>query len=326
MMTEAYFLQAILADPGADDCWLVLADWLEEQGQTDRAELVRLQVLLRKEKRWRPRVRPEKRVQELLAAGVKPLVPSIINSVGIELALIPPGVFWMGSTRNLAVADDDEFPRHRVEITRPFLLGIYPVTQAQYEKVTGENPSYFSPLGPGRATVKHVDTRRLPVENVSYNDIQRFCRTLEMLEEGPGRAYRLPTEAEWEYACRACICSSAYTFGLRLTRKEARFGGMGGAHPVPVGSYRPNLFGVYDMHGNIWEWCEDWYDPNYYAWAPGQDPTGPPTGERRVLRGGGWSTPVSLCRSALRGHNSVGARHNYNGFRVALSIESANAP
>ena len=89
---------------------------------------------------------------------------------------------------------------------------------------------------------------------------------------------------------------------------------------MPVGSYRPNLFGLYDLHGNVWEWCSDWYEQDWYERTPGQDPSGPADGERRVLRGGGWSTPSSLCRSALRGHNTVDARHNYNGFRVAVSI------
>ncbi|MFO0880345.1 MAG: SUMF1/EgtB/PvdO family nonheme iron enzyme [Gemmataceae bacterium] len=322
MTTEAFFLQAILSDPAANDSWLVLGDWLEEQGQLERAELVRLQVQLRLEKRWRPRARPEKRVQELLAAGVRPCIPSFVNSVGMELALVPPGQFWMGSTRQQTWADVDEFPRHRVEITQPFYLGVHAVTQQQFEQVTGMNPSFFRTEGEGRHLIKHINPDPLPVENVSYEDAIKFCRSLSELPEeaARGRIYRLPSEAEWEYACRACICSSAYSFGSRLTRKQARFGGMGGGHPVPVGSYRPNLFGLHDMHGNVWEWCADWYDTEYYSRSPVQAPPGPRVGHRRVLRGGGWSTNVELCRSGKRGHNSPTARHRYNGFRLALSV------
>jgi uncharacterized protein (TIGR02996 family) len=316
------FLQAILADPADDTDWLVLADWLEEQDQPDRAELTRLQVSLRREKRWRARAKPEKRVQELLASGVRPCVPTWTNSIGVEFALIPPGVFWMGSTRQQLWSDEDEHPRHRVAITRPFFLAVHHVTQEQFERVTGKNPSWFRRDGPGANQVKHLDTGRLPVESVSYNDTRQFCKRLSRLaaERKAGRVYRLPSEAEWEYACRAGICHTAYHFGPRLTRKDARYGGMGGGHPVPVGSHRPNLFGLCDMHGNLWEWCEDWYDNNYYLNTPSNDPGGPENGFRRVLRGGGWSTPVDLCRSALRGHNLLDARHNYNGFRLAVSI------
>jgi uncharacterized protein (TIGR02996 family) len=322
MNTEAAFLEAILADPSDDTTWLVLADWLEEQGQLDRAELVRLQTRLRRETRWRDRAKPEKRVQELLTAGVRPCVPTITNSIGMVFALIPPGVFWMGSIRQQPdIVGHDERPRRRIEITRPFFLGIHHVTQGQYEQITNGNQSYFRPERPGAYSVRHIDPRMLPVDSVSYLDSSSFCRTLALLDEEKKaqRIYRLPTEAEWEYACRACICHSAYHFGLRLTRKEARFNGMGGAHPLPVGSYRPNLFGIHDMHGNLWEWCADWYDVGYYQTGPLLDPPGPDSGDRRVLRGGGWSTPMSLCRSALRGHNTPGARHNYNGFRVAIS-------
>jgi uncharacterized protein (TIGR02996 family) len=320
--TEATFLRAILAEPTDETTWLALADWLDEHDDPRRAELVRLQVLLRHEKRWRARSRPEKRAQELLAAGVRPCVPTWTNSAGIEFALVPPGAFWMGSTRQQLWSDDDEHPRHRVALTRAFHLGVYQVTQEQYERVTGKNPSWFQPGGRGAAQVKHLDTRRLPVDSVSYEDIETFCRKLSALpeEKKAGRAYRLPTEAEWEYACRAGVCHHAYHFGPRLTRREARYGGMGGGHPVPVGSHRPNLFGLHDMHGNVWEWCEDWYAEAYYRSAISSDPIGPENGIRRVLRGGGWSTPVDLCRSALRGHNRLDARHNYNGFRLALSI------
>jgi formylglycine-generating enzyme required for sulfatase activity len=185
----------------------------------------------------------------------------------------------------------------------------------------GGNPSWFGPSGEGAALVGPAERPRLPVETVSYRDAAAFCRRLSARpeEKAAGRRYRLPSEAEWEYACRAGVCQTAYHFGSRLSPRDARFNGRG-AHPLPVGSFRPNLFGLFDMHGNVWEWCADWYDEAYYKRGPTLDPTGPEDGERRVLRGGGWSTPAALCRSALRGHNTLNARHNYNGLRVAVSV------
>jgi len=322
MNNEASFLQAILAQPEADDTWMVLADWLEETGQAERAELVRLQLTLRRESN-RERRRPcEKRVQTLLLHGVRPCVPTITNSLGMQFALIPPGLFWMGSSHHRGPADEDEFPAHLVEITKPFFLGVHHVTQGQYQRIMRRNPSYFGPKGAGAAATQHLDRDNLPVESVSFEDIELFCRRLSdrVEEKKAGRRYGLPTEAQWEYACRAGICHTAYHFGSRLRIRLARFNGHGNRHPLPVGSHLPNLFGLHDMHGNVWEWTADWYDADYYSKSPLRDPTGPATGHRRVLRGGGWSTPPELCRSALRGHNSTDARHNYNGFRLALPV------
>jgi uncharacterized protein (TIGR02996 family) len=318
---EAGFLQAIRDSPAALDTWLVLADWLEEQRQADRAELVRLSVQLRQELDRRARVPLERRARALARAGAQPCVPTLTNSLGLRLALVPPGSFWMGSPHRRGASDDDEFPCHRVTITRPLYLGVTQVTQAQYEQVMGTNPSYFGPGGEGGPQVRHLDARRLPVESVSYRDVVAFCRRLSVLpeEKKAGRVYRLPSEAEWEYACRAGIGHTAYHFGSRLTGREARFGSAGGGHPLPVGSFPPNLFGLYDLHGNVWEWCADWYDNRYYERSPSLDPPGPADGQRRVLRGGGWGTPATWCRSALRGHNTPDARYNYNGVRVAVS-------
>jgi uncharacterized protein (TIGR02996 family) len=321
---EAAFLQSILDNPTGEDTWPVLADWLEEDGQLDRAELVRLHVRLRSALPRRGRAGLEKRVQKLLSGGVRPCVPTITNSLGMKLTLIPPGCFTMGSAKRSSSTDGDELPPHPVTISKAFYLGTHQVTQDQFTSVMRRNPSHFGPNGGGALRVQHLDMSTLPVDSVSYEDIEEFCRRLSSraAEKRAGRIYRLPTEAEWEYACRAGVSHTPYHFGRRLPARVARFNGNGGGHPVPVGSYPPNLFGLYDMHGNVWEWCSDWYDDRYYTRTPESDPAGPRRGERRVLRGGGWSSSPNLCRSALRGHNTVDARHDYNGFRVALSLPS----
>jgi uncharacterized protein (TIGR02996 family) len=326
---EQAFLQAILERPSADDSWLVLADWLEENGNGPRAELVRLQITLRREARPRARTAGEKRVQQLLSADVRPVVASFVNSIGVQMALVPPGEFYMGSPsqRGRAVDDANEFPRRLVRISRPFYLGARQVTQGQYRAVMDGNPSYFSSFGPGREAVAGLENDHLPVENVSYVDVDEFCRRLSEspVEKKAGRVYRLPTEAEWEYACRGCICQSAYSFGSRLLPRHARFGDPDGS-PRPVGVGRANLFGLRDMHGNVWEWCSDWYAGDYYQWGPTQDPPGPDEGAERVLRGGGWCSKSRLCRSAVRGHNALTARLNYNGFRLALTASQQGQP
>jgi uncharacterized protein (TIGR02996 family) len=313
-------LAALVADPTAEDTWQVLGDCLEEEGLLAQAELTRLQIRLRQEREWAARQKPERRVRELLASGVMPCMPTLENSVGMRFVLIPPGYFWMGSPRTLS-NEIDQQPRRLVRLTRPFFLGIFPVTQQQYAAVRRRNPSAFSAKGVFAARVANLDTSHWPVESVSFKDIQRFLEALGRRpeEHEARREYRLPTEAEWEYACRAGICHTAYTFGRSLRPTDARFDRENDS-PMPVGSYRPNLFGLYDTHGNVWEWTADWYDAGYYSYAPSEDPPGPESGHRRVLRGGGWSTPSNLCRSALRGHNSIHARHDYNGFRVALTV------
>lgn len=323
MNSENDFLQAILAEPTAEDTWLVLADWLEETNQPQRAELLRLQIQLRQETRITYRAGREARVRALLAAGVKPCSPTIENSIGMKFVLIPAGVFWMGARAGLRTGQADAQPRRLVRLTRPFFLGIHQVTQTQYSDVMRRNPSYFGPKGPVSTRFAHLERSDWPVESVSYNDIQEFLDTLSKRrqESKEGRVYRLPTEAEWEYGCRGCICTTSFAFGKKLHHTEACFDGRH-QHPRPVGSYRSNLFGLHDMHGNVWEWTADWYAPDYYRVGPSDDPTGPKNGTRRVLRGGGWSTSPSLCCSSLRGHNTLDARHDYNGFRVAFSLHT----
>jgi uncharacterized protein (TIGR02996 family) len=326
---EATFLAALLAEPSDETTWLALADWLEEDGQGERAELVRLVRRLRTlpvMKRTKERARLEDRLAELLEAGVRPVVPEVVNSIGMRLALIPPGRFRMGSPADEVEHGANEGPLHEVEISRAFYLGVHEVTQAQYQRVMGGNPSYFSPRGRGKGRVKGQDTASFPVEQVSWEEATEFCRRLSKLaqEKSARRRYRLPSEAEWEYCCRGGASSStAFHTGESLSSHQANFDGRYEKGPFlgrtcAVGSYRANAFGLYDMHGNIWEWCEDWYADGYYRSSPRRDPPGPPRDSHRALRGGCWDGLASACRSAYRVGSEPGEGSYYDGFRVAV--------
>ena len=262
--------------------------------------------------------------------------PIITNSVGIKLARIPAGTFVMGSPRGEAERDDKE-ERHEVSITKPFYLGVYEVTQAEYVAVMkgvrdGNNRSTFQ-----------GDDR--PVENVEWKMSKSFCEQLSARPEevDAGRKYRLPTEAEWEYACRAGTLT-AFHVGDSLSSEQANFNGnhpAGGGETgnylrrtAPVGSYEPNAFGLFDMHGNVAEWCADWYDPDYYLNSPEEDPLGPPFGVVStkftnnanqnffvVVRGGCWVDDGRACRSAYRYRAMPNTQYQLIGFRVACDVE-----
>ena len=218
-----------------------------------------------------------------------------------------------------------------MRITKPFYLGVYAVTQEEYERVTGNNPSWFSRGGAEKDAVAGLDTRRFPVENVSWHDAVEFCRRLSELpgEKAAGHVYRLPTEAQWEHACRAGA-TTRFSFGNECNGRQANCDGRypcgtleKGPHlgrTAQVGSYPANVFGLYDMHGNVWQLCEDWYDGGYYAGLPMDNPAGPTFGLHRVVRGGGWFHGAGDCRSANRGHNAPGDRGHYLGFRVSLTL------
>jgi uncharacterized protein (TIGR02996 family) len=332
-MNADALLAEILANPDDDLPRLVHADWLEEHGDP-RAELVRLQLLLRGEMDEPARLAAEKRARELIQSGVAPCVPILTNSIGMELVLVRPGAFWMGSPGSEAGRYADEGPRHRVRISRPFYLGRFQVTQQQYQRVLGQGPSHFQ-AGGGAEMVAGLDTSRFPVESVSWMDATAFCEALSALPEEArhGRTYRLPTEAEWEYACRAGTAWCApFHYGHSLSSRQANFDGQvpyGRVRPGPnlrrpcaVGSYRPNAFGLYDMHGNVWEWCADWFAEDYYQTSPEEDPTGPASGESKVLRGGSFYYIGASCRAAIRFGRRPTARSSLDGFRVALSVES----
>ena len=229
------------------------------------------------------------------------------NSIGMEFVLIPAGSFTMGADKNFENAGDDETPQHRVSISKPFYLGKFEVTQAQWTAVMGNNPSNFK----GRSN---------PVEQVSWHDVQVFITRLNK-QEGHSR-YRLPTEAEWEYAARAGT-TGAYSFGddADSLGRYAWYWDNSGEKTHPIGQKEPNAWGLYDMHGNVWGWVQDWYGERYYASSPGTDPKGPSSGSDRVSRGGGWYYNAQYCRSAFRYYFTPGYRFSDNGFRLALSPE-----
>ena len=220
----------------------------------------------------------------------------IINGLGMKLAWIPPGAFIMGSPFN----EEGRFlneTQHKVTLTKGFYLGIYQVTTEQWQALMGDNPSHFR------------GEKNLPVEHVSWEDCHRF---LTRLSEKEGPAYRLPTEAEWEYACRAGT-TTAFYFGDTIHRDQANYQRK---KTTPVGRFPPNAWGLYDMHGNVWEWCWDWYDE--YLKGEVVDPTGLPSRDFRVSRGGSFINSAERVRCASRyAHRPVDYPSNV-GFRVAL--------
>jgi formylglycine-generating enzyme required for sulfatase activity/mono/diheme cytochrome c family protein len=253
--------------------------------------------------------------------------PDVINSVGMKFVRIPAGKFRMGSPEDEKGRGADE-QAHDVEITKSFHLGIYEVTQGEYEVVMGKNPSGFSAGGRKKEMVKAFkDTRRFPVEQVSWDNAVDFCEKLSARpeEKAAGRKYRLPTEAEWEYACRGGADEQHYSpfhFGPSLSSEQANFGDVL-KRTTTVGSYPPNAFGLYDMHGNVAEWCADSYDEDFYKAGPRKDPRRDErpgdTLKRRVLRGGSWSNDGERCRAAARLQSPPGyAGGNAYGFRVIL--------
>ena len=221
------------------------------------------------------------------------------KGIKLEMVLIPAGKFKMGSPASEKGRHNDE-KQHEVTLTKPFYMGKYEITQEQWIGVMGNNPS-------------SIKGAKLPITGVSREDCQEFIKKLNEKTSG---GYRFPTEGEWEYSCRAGT-STAYSFGAILTEGEANYGEGAAGRIKAVGSYNPNAFGLYDMHGNVWEWCEDRYG-EYPAGAV-TDPTGPATGERRVLRGGSFAFNVSLARSSNRLIFSPSNRLISVGFRLATT-------
>ncbi len=236
---------------------------------------------------------------------------SFTNALGMEFVWIKPGTFTMGSPFSESGRDDDK-RQHRVTLTKGFHMQTTEVTQGQWQAVMGSNPSHFSSCGSD-----------CPVEQVSWNDVQEYIRKLN---QKTGQTYRLPTEAEWEYACRAGT-DTPFSTGNCLSTSEANYDGdypyegcpkgHDRKSPVKVGSFASNAWGLYDMHGNAWEWCSDWKGD--YPSGHVTDPTGPSSGGYRVDRGGGWGSVARDCRSANRYYGRPGLRGFNLGFRLVLS-------
>jgi formylglycine-generating enzyme required for sulfatase activity len=277
-----------------------------------------------------------------------------LTVAGITFALIPPGRFLMGSPEDEQPYRYDDEAQHEVEIAKAFYLGVYPVTQAQWQAVMGSNPSRFK-------------GDSLPVETVSWHDCQAFCNCLSaktgrVVRQPPQKKYtfRLPFESEWEYACRAGTTTAYYSGnGEAVLGLAGWYYGNSGGKTHPVGKLAANAWGLYDMHGNVWEWCADWYGGNYEGGGeasasppfpglgsraprrrlgqqrqelprgrpqqaragrpePAPRVSGGPVMYRRVLRGGSCYNYAALCRSAFRGYDDPGSRGSNCGFRVVL--------
>ncbi len=260
----------------------------------------------------------------VLCSSNSSFADEITNHIGMKVVLIRAGEFLMGSkqaTKTTAVRYGgkakwfmDEKPHHRVVLTKPFYISMSEVTQKQYEDIMGVNPSHFK-------------SKNLPVEQVSWMDAGEFCRRLSRIE---GKTYRLPTEAEWEYACRAGTYASFY-FG----NDDARIGEYAwfrdnADETHPVCKKEPNEWGICDMLGNVWEWCSDVYGK--YTQKAGilrpfisvKDPQGPDEGPRRILRGGGWNSPVYSLRCAVRLGVFPEKKTNTYGFRCVMEYDDEN--
>jgi serine/threonine protein kinase/formylglycine-generating enzyme required for sulfatase activity len=278
-----------------------------------------------------------------------------VNSLGMKFRLIPPGEFRMGSNpveieESLPNAQDNalwqactksEGPQHKVVLTKPFYLSEREVTQSEFKRIVGKNPSWFVATSGGRDLVTGLDTFQHPVESVSWNDAADFCTKLGHRENlasvylrkngavtiTPEIGYRLPTEAEWEFACRAGTTTKWWTGDSADRLADGAWYGRPEGRPQPVGQLKPNPFGLFDMHGNVYEWVQDWWDPDYYGQFQEQtavDPTGRVLQEGlRVARGGDWFYSASDARSAARWAIAPAARPWVSaGFRVALPVEA----
>ncbi|MDY0168482.1 MAG: formylglycine-generating enzyme family protein [Thermoguttaceae bacterium] len=346
-LADAWWDLAQAADPDSSPVWFVRAEYWYQQAKPQISNpLVKAKVGQRLQELGGLSLPTSKRGDRMPPPAVAPFdakqaaqhqqalakhldVPvEKTNSIGMKFVLIPPGEFMMGSTaqeveRLLGEARRQkapewyferlprEAPQHRVRISRWFYMGLYEVTQGQYERVMGNNPSQFK----GNA--------QLPVERVTWHDAVEFCRRLSMLpqEKEAGTTYRLPTEAEWEYACRAGT-TTLYSFGddAAIIGQYTWWSGNSREQTQPVGRLRPNAFGLFDMHGNVWEWCADWYGKRYYANSPTDNPAGPASDSDRVRRGGAWDLHAFCCRSAYRNSRPPDVRSHSSGFRVALVI------
>jgi formylglycine-generating enzyme required for sulfatase activity len=225
----------------------------------------------------------------------------LTNGIGMKFVLLPPGTFMQGSPLTEAARNPDE-TLHKVTLRKGFYMAVNTVTQGQWQEIMGNNPSQFK------------GEKDVPVEMVTWNECQEFIKKLREKDNHP---YRLPTEAEWEYACRAGT-TTAFHFGETLSRDQANCGANRN-RPTPGGTFPANAWGLHDMHGNVWQWCQDW--SGAYPQTDVVDPQGPETGTNRVVRGGSWADVHSCCRSAFRNSDAPGARFAFFGFRLCFFVD-----
>jgi len=257
------------------------------------------------------------------------LSPEFTNSIGMRMKLIPTGEFLMGSPANESGRDSSEGPQHRVQITHPFYFGIYEVTQGQWESVMRTTPWKWQ--------VNARDGNDIAATFVSWEDAAKFCTELTLDERQSGQlaateVYHLPTEAEWEYACRAGSTTS-WSFGNDAT-ELATYGWFennarspGHEYPHAVGDKLANSWGLYDIHGNVGEWCSDWFDHfSHSTVGITADPQGPVSGSQRVNRGGSWYSTAQNARSAFRISDGPEVRFSFIGFRAVRTIVTSIAP
>jgi formylglycine-generating enzyme required for sulfatase activity/Tol biopolymer transport system component len=246
----------------------------------------------------------------------------IANSVGMELALVRPAAFTMGMPDQKVTDVPPECPAHLVRITRPFYMGVFEVTQGQYQRLMGTNPSWHTSGREGKGTA-HGGTDRLPVEQVRCDDAAEFCRRLSESpdEKAAGLVYRLPSEAEWEYGCRGGS-NEAYAWKSEPDLESGDNAGTqksGSLEITAVGSYPPNRLGVCDLRGNVYEWCGDWFERDYYARSPLNDPRGPAGGWLRAVRGSDWLFAGEGCLVNRR-IAAPWQSNRYLGFRVVAEV------
>ena len=228
------------------------------------------------------------------------------NGVSFDMMMVKAGTFTMGATSEMKALNSDEKPTHQVTLTNDYYIGKTEVTQALWKAVMGNNPSYFK-------------GDNLPVENVSWDDCQKFISKLNSLT---GQNFRLPTEAEWEFAARGGNNSNHYQYsGSNELGDVAWYDGNSGDKTHVVATKQPNELELYDMSGNVWEWCSDWY--GHYSSSSLTNPTGPNSGSLRVLRGGGWDGYARCCRSSYRGYDTPGGApfsDGHLGLRLVLVL------
>jgi uncharacterized protein (TIGR02996 family) len=325
MNLEEAFLADVVAHPNDATPWLVFADWLEERDDP-RGELVRLWQQTHQQPDHPDLAEWHARLEELFTTGLRLPLPRHVNALGMECVWVPPGAFWMGG-------GDGKCGDRLVQMRQPFYFGIHLVTQGQWRALMGDNPGSFSRSGLGSSQMRDfsdADLDRFPIERVAMSSVQAFLGRLNESEQGSGWEYRLPTEEEWEYACRspvpfpassaACKTHCGFSFYLdqpsnSLSSEQANFDGN---HPVnaarghalarttKVGSYPPNALGIHDLHGNLYEWTS----------SPSRVLPDVPGG-LRVARGGCWASLGLKCTAADHVTSPQIHQSNGLGFRVA---------